>query len=397
VVPRALAPRLIELTRTFPAVFLTGPRQAGKTTLARSTFPDFGYLSLEDLDTCREAGDDPRGFLRRLEDRPGHILDEVQRAPALLSYLQRHLDERRGGPVVLTGSQHFLLSERISQSLAGRVAILELLPFSLAELSGRPPFPLTSPVPPGIAAAPPPFVRDELLVAGQFPRIHAERLDPRAWLDGYVRTYVERDVRSLTNVGDLETFTRFLALCAGRTGQLLNASSLGADAGVSHATARRWISVLQASYVVELLRPHHASFSKRMVKSPKLYFVDSGLLSYLLGIRSAGDLAVHPLRGAVFECFVVSELRKHFLHRGERPPLWFWRDTAGHEVDVIVDLGTRRIPVEAKSGETVAPDAYRGLDFYAGLAREVGGILVYGGDECRLVRNHEVRAWWACA
>jgi hypothetical protein len=204
-------------------------------------------------------------------------------------------------------------------------------------------------------------------------------------------------VRSLTNVGDLETFTRFLALCAGRTGHLLNASSLGADAGVSHATARRWISVLQASYVVELLQPHHASFSKRLVKSPKLYFVDTGLLSYLLGIRSAGDLAVHPLRGAVFGCFVVSELRKHFLHRGERPPLWFWRDTAGHEVDVLVDLGTRRIPVEAKSGETVAPDAYRGLDFYTDLAREAGGVLVYGGDECRLVRKHEVRAWWACA
>lgn len=395
---RTLASRLLDLTGPFPVVFLTGPRQSGKTTLARSAFPDFLYRSLEDLQNRQEAAEDPRGFLDRQRDAPGMILDEVQRAPDLFSYIQGYVDEGRGGPFLLTGSQQFLLSEKISQSLAGRAAILELLPFSLAELEGR------DARQPDELLEEPPFqeaVRhgglDGILFAGTFPRIHDRGLEPATWLDGYVRTYVERDVRAVAGVGDLDAFTRFLGLCAGRAGQLVNSSALGSDAGVSHVTVKRWLSILRASYVIELLRPHHENFSKRLVKTPKLYFVDSGLLCHLLGIRKAEDLERHPLRGAVFENFVVTEFRKLFLHHGERPPLFFWRDAHGHEVDVLIDLGGRRVPVEVKAGATVAGDFLAGLDRYVEMSGDDAGILVYGGSEAYTRRRHLVRPWFRCS
>lgn len=367
--------------------------------------------------------EDPRGFLRRAAAETGVIVDEAQRVPELLSYLQVVVDERKAGPFVLTGSQQFLLAQQVNQSLAGRAAVLQLLPFSMAELSRRPA--LTpdgwvdaaggtagAPAAGGSAPLAPSRSLDEVLFAGMYPAIHHRHLEPAAWLDSYVSTYVERDARLVGAIGDLASFARFVGLCTGRSGQLLNLTSLGDDAGVSKVTASRWLSILSASYIVALLQPHFENFSRRLVNTPKLYFLDTGLMCALLGLRRAADLRVHPLRGAVFESFVVAECFKLFLHHGERAPLYFWRDSNGREVDVLMDLGVRRVPVEAKAGETVAADAFRGLETYialnAGAAKRMAaegqpsytaprGVLVYGGDEWYERRGHDVRPWWVCS
>ncbi len=395
---RTLSRRLTALAGPFPVIYLTGPRQSGKTTLARTAFPDFQYISLEDLQNREEAREDPRGFLLRLEGKGGAILDEIQRVPELFSYLQGFVDDQRGGPLILTGSQHFLLSEKISQSLAGRAAILELLPFSLAELLERKPLtPDTFFETDKNFGESPKMDPYETLFKGFFPRIHDRNLDPSVWLDGYLRTYVERDVRQLANIGDLDAFTRFVGLCAGRAGSLLNASSLGADAGVTHTTAKRWISILRACYIVHILPPFHQNFSKRIIKSPKLYFADTGLLCHLLGIRKPRDVHQHPLRGPIFENFVVNEIQKVFLNNGQRPPLYFWRDSRGLEVDLIMDMGNRRVPIEIKSGITVASDFLDALNRYTKLSGDIGGMLVYGGVESYRRKNHYVRAWWTCS
>ncbi len=390
---RTLASKLKELTGPFPVVFLTGPRQSGKTTLARACFPAFAYHTFEDLQSREFATVDPKGFMRRLEGSTGTVLDEVQYVPDLFSYIQLFADEHRGGPLVLTGSQQFLLSERISQSLAGRAAVLELLPFSLAELLEREPR-----RPEELFDRPEERTRpaadlDQLLFKGLFPPLHDRGLQPMDWYPAYARTYIERDVRQLTGIGDLQRFTRFVRLCAGRAGQLLNVAALGADAGVSHTTAQKWLSVLRASYVIELLPPHHENFRKRLVKSPKLHFLDTGLLCHLLDLRNESDLANHPLRGGIFESFAVAELRKVFLHHGQRPPLYHWRDRQGHEVDLLVDLGSTRLPVEIKSGETLHADLFKGLEYYASLAGLDGGTLVYGGRESIDRSQHRIRSF----
>jgi predicted AAA+ superfamily ATPase len=378
-IARDIEPALRELLKGFPIVTVTGPRQSGKTTLAQTIFAGKPYVSLEDPDLRQLALDDPRAFLGRFPD--GGVLDEVQRAPQLMSYLQSRVDaDGRMGLFLLTGSQQFELMSGITQSLAGRTAFVELLPFSVAELraAGR--------LPSGL---------DGILFAGGYPPIHDRRLKPSAWLAAYVTAYVERDVRQFVKVQDLETFQRFVRLCAGRCGQILNLSSLAADCGITHNTAKAWISVLEASYVLFLLRPHHANFNKRLVKSPKLYFYDCGLLCWLLGIRQADQLAVHPLRGGIFESFAIAELLKTGLNRGERPTLHFWRDSNGNEVDVIADVGSRMLPIEIKSGQTLNRDFFAGLERWRALAGELAATpaLIFGGSGSLVHRGIDVHGW----
>ena len=394
-IPRALEPALKDVARQYPVVTLTGPRQSGKTTLVRETFPDHAYASLEEPDVREYALADPRGFLGQFADRV--ILDEVQRAPDLFSYIQGIVDrEDVPGRYILSGSQNFLLLRSIGQSLAGRSAVLHLLPLSLAELEGRQPFPLDAlgKEVAGERREGSPDLMD-LLFRGFYPRIHDKGLDPTTWHSGYYQTYVERDVREVVNVGDSEAFGRFVRLCAGRNGQLLNLTSLANDCGITHTTARRWISILEASFLVLLLRPYHANFGKRLIKSPKLYFLDTGLLCYLLRIQSPEDLRLHASRGSIFESFVVAELLKSFLNRGREADLYFWRDSTGHEIDVVIDRGLERIAMEIKSAQTVAEDFFSGIDFWRKLVGdpEAPAALIYGGDRSFRRSGVVVQSW----
>ena len=380
-ISREVEAPLRRLLRGFPVVTVTGPRQSGKTTLAKAVFAEKPYLSLEDPDVRRMALDDARGFLERLPN--GAVLDEVQRAPELFSYLQTRVDaDGRMGLFVLTGSQHFGLMSKVTQSLAGRTAFLELLPFSVDEVerAGA-----------GLSDL------DAMLFTGGYPALYDRRLSPREWFPAYVTAYVERDVRQLLKVQELETFQRFVRLCAGRSGQIMNLSALATDCGITHNTARAWVSVLEASYILFQLRPHHANFSKRLIKSPKLYFYDTGLLCWLLGIQEAAQLATHPLRGHIFETFVVSELVKTRLNRGEQAAFHFWRDSNGNEVDVIVDNGMKLMPIEIKSGKTLNRDFFTGLERWMALAgdRVASPALVYGGPDNHVHKGINVFAWKA--
>lgn len=388
---RHLTPTLLRASRQYPVLSVTGPRQSGKTTLLRHTFPQHDYVSLEAPDAREFALSDPRSFLAQF---PGPvILDEAQHAPDLFSYIQLVVDEEpRAVRFILSGSHNFLLMRQISQSLAGRVYIAHLSPFSPAELHG-----LELRGGADIAHAAPvalPGAWTDFAATGGYPPIHDRRLEPSEWLSLYFQTYLQRDVRTLTQVGDLEAFRRFVLLCAGRAGQLLNLSSLGADCGVSHETARRWLSVLEASFIVFRLPPHHENFRKRLTKSPKLYFADTGLLCYLLQVRTARELAAHAMRGAVFENLIISELRKSCHHAGLEPRLAFWRDHRGNEVDLVVNISDAAIPVEIKSGATIASDFFRGLRHWEKLAGNPGrGILVYGGTDSYRRDGVAVRSW----
>ena len=382
-IARTLATTLRRLARDYPVVTVTGPRQSGKTTLCRAAFPRRAYVSLEPIDTRDFATQDPRGFLAQYGD--GAIIDEVQHAPELTSYLQAEVDERpEPGRFILTGSQHFGLTATVAQSLAGRAAVLVLLPPSLDEIHRfpRPPVDLFS-----------------TLWTGAYPRIHDRRLPPNRWLADYVTTYLQRDVRQVLNVADLEAFTTFLRLCAGRTAQEVNLSTLGGDAGVSHNTARAWLSVLEASFVCFRLPALHRNLRKQLVKAPKLHFFDAGLTCQLLGIRTPEQLRSHPLRGAIFESWVAAEVYKAAAHRGQTPRLFHYRESRGPEVDLIVERGDSLVLTEVKSGATVADDFFAPLARLAETLAPVVGPrrierrLVYGGDASQRRSGAHVLPW----
>ena len=359
-IPRLATPLLNELRLGYPVITITGPRQSGKTTLARAAFPDKPYVSLETPDEREFAATDPRSFLARWPN--GAVIDEVQHVPALFSWIQTDVDAcGQMGRYVLTGSQNFALMANITQSLAGRSALVQLLPLSIVELS---------------SAGQLPTDLDAMLLRGGYPALYVRALNPARWLADYAMSYLERDVRQISQVQDLSAFQRFLRLCAGRTGQLLNLSNLAQDAGIAQTTARAWLSVLEASYIVFLLQPHHRNLGKRIVKMPKLYFLDTALAASLMGIQTTTQLAIHPLRGALFETLIVSEFLKARFNAGFSSNLFFWRDNVGLEVDLLLDEPEGLLPIEIKSSATVTDDLFKGLRKWLAVA----------GDAARLPR-----------
>ncbi|MYD30850.1 MAG: DUF4143 domain-containing protein [Nitrospira sp. SB0661_bin_20] len=366
---RDLAPKLIRSATQVPTITLTGPRQSGKTTLCRSVFPRHPYVTLETPDTRAFAAEDPRAFLAQFPE--GAVIDEVQRAPDLLSYLQGIIDDDPApGRWILSGSQNLSLLESVSQSLAGRTAVHHLLPLTRGEITRFPQHPASL---------------DETLFAGGYPRIFDRQLDPADWLRSYVATYLERDVRTLSNVGDLATFQRFVELCAGRTAQLINYSSLANDCGISQPSAKAWLGILEASFVVFRLQAFHANVRKRLVKMPKLYFYDTGLVCWLLGIRQPEQLRSHPLRGAIFETWVISETMKHRTNLGKSGGLLFYRDSNGAEVDLVIEQPGSVVLVEVKSSATASSSLFAGAKriqrHFGQLPRSSEVVVVYGGDE----------------
>lgn len=381
-IERTIAPVLRRLASSYPVVTLTGPRQSGKTTLCRTVFPDLPYINLEAPDQRALAIEDPRGFLASVPE--GAIFDEIQRVPNLVSYLQTCVDEaawqKKTVRYILTGSQQFEVSHSVSQSLAGRTALLKLLPLSIEELTPANRLPYL----------------DGLLLSGFYPRIYHTDVEPSQLLGDYLETYIERDIRQLSELRDLATFEKFVRLCAGRVGQILNMNSLAGDAGVSHTTAKIWLSLLEASYVVFLLRPWFGNVSKRLIKSPKLYFYDVGLASYLLGIQTSQQMSRDPLRGSLFENMVVIEALKYRFNRGERSNLCYYRDSRGHEVDLLVDVAGQLFPVEIKSGATFVSDHFAGIDrlhAVLGAAAVAGGALVYGGTDSFRFKSYSVASF----
>lgn len=356
---------LQKLATQFKAIALTGPRQSGKSTLARTAFPNKKYISLENPDIREAAMADTRGFLKNLAG--GAIIDEAQRVPELFSYLQQVLDENQEkGRFILTGSNNFLMLENISQTLAGRIGYLELLPFSYNEITEIPDQQLQL---------------NPLIFAGGYPAITYDHVDPAYWFPSYIRTYVERDVRQIKNITNLNLFQKLLYLCAGRIGQQLNLNNLAIECGVDHKTIGAWIGILQASYVIHLLPPFYNNFSKRVIKSPKLYFYDTGLACALLGINSFAQLENHSSRGALFENYILNELIKQRFNKGLRSNLFYWRDVSGHEIDLVIDHGSSAYAVELKSGMTVVSDFFKGLLFWQDLTKYKKSYIIYGGED----------------
>jgi len=384
--------KIIKHYVNFPAIAIIGPRQSGKTTLAKIAFPKHAFVSLENPLTREFAVRDPERFLQSHENKYGLIIDEFQHVPQILSYIQLDVDAKnRKGYFILTGSQNFLMNQAITQSLAGRVGILTLLPLSLKELVKNKLIPARVTV-------------EEVVYNGSYPRFYNEHVKPERLFPSYIQTYIERDVRQLVNVGDLGVFQKFLQLCAARIGNQLNLAEIAAVCGISATTAQRWISVLQASFIIFLLEPHFENFNKRLTKLPKLYFYDTGLACNLLRITSPEDLVIDKYFGAIFECFVIADIMKQYCNQGLRPPVYFWRDTNGRlEVDCIIDEGKRLFPIEIKSSIDIATDFFDGLKQWNELAYgpqkidALNNFLVYAGNKQQLRSAGTVVPWKSLA
>jgi predicted AAA+ superfamily ATPase len=362
-IERTLASKVTSLAQKFQVITLTGPRQSGKTTLVRATFPDLPYVSLEEPDIRQIALIDPRGFLSNYPN--GVILDEIQNTPELFSYIQRIVDENRQIQFILTGSSNFLLMEKISQTLAGRTAVLHLLPFSLQELE-----PLTDSY-------------ENLIFKGQYPRIYDRTIPPPDFYPSYIQTYVDRDVRMIKNIGDVNAFILFTQLCAGRIGQPLNYASLANDAGISPNTAKSWLSILESSYILYRLQPYHRNFNKRLVKSPKLYFYDTGVACSLLGIREQEQVNLHYMKGSLFENLILNEFIKRSFNQGENRQPYYWQDNHGKEIDCLLVNGEKVTAVEIKSGKTISTSYFENLNYWRSLAALPENLeyVVYGGEQ----------------
>jgi uncharacterized protein len=366
----------------FPVVVLLGPRQSGKTTLAKNVFKKHTYVNLENPDVRDFAFNDPNRFLEECENNRGIILDEFQYVPKILSYIQVLSDEKkRPGYFVLTGSQNFLMNQAISQSLAGRAGILNLLPFSIKELIASKL--ITDDV-------------DQSILNGGYPRIFSENFLPSELYPSYIHSYMERDVRQLINVGNLRNFQKFMQLCAGRIGQLLNIEDLAVNCGINRKTADEWLSILEASYIIFLLKPYFKNYNKRITKTPKIYFYDTGLACSLLNIRKAKDLALSSFRGQLFENFIISDFFKQYYNLGIEPPLYFWRDQNGRiEIDCLIDLGSKQIPAEIKSGQTIVSNFFNSISSWNELAKAdpENGYIIYAGDSAQKRNLGNVIGW----
>ena len=373
-IQRDLEPHLKQAVKKFPLVGIVGPRQSGKTTLAKAVFPAYEYISLEDLDNRLFATDDPRGFLATYS-RPT-IFDEIQKVPQLFSYLQTHVDEvQTSGQYILTGSQHFLLHEKISQTLAGRIALFTLLPLTTSELQ---------------AARITCDTYEEYMFHGMYPRLYEHAVKPTDWYPSYIQTYIERDIRDLKQVGNLSTFQTFVKLCAGRIGQLLNLSSLARDCGITHNTAKAWISLLETSFILFLLRPYYENFGKRLVKMPKLYFYDTGLACSLLGLQHSQEITTHYLKGGLFENFVISEYIKQKYHQQQPVDYYFWPDKTGHEIDLLGVKAATLFTTEIKAGKTITPDYFSDSVYFSKIQKSQKNLvqyIVYGGDVTKRQKN----------
>lgn len=377
---RKLAIKLEQLYQKFPAVAVLGPRQSGKTTLVKETFPDHKYVSLEDLDLRAYATTDPRGFLAEYQGKV--IFDEIQNVPTLFSYLQTEIDRsKKLGQFILTGSQHFLLQDNISQTLAGRIALLYLLPLAMDELKSA-----------NLATDD----LEEQLFKGFYPRIYQHSINPTDWYPNYIQTYIERDARQIINIQNLVAFQKFLKMCASRTGQLLNLSGLAADCGITHNTAKSWISLLQSSFIIYILQPFFNNIGKRLVKTPKLYFYDTGLVCSLLGIEEKQQLNTHYLKGGIFESYVISELLKARYNKGKIPNLYFWRDKTGHEIDCIIEEADQLIPIEIKAAKTIVNDFFNGIDYWKQFTsyKSDKSYIIYGGDQNQTQRKQATVLSW---